>query len=639
MKRNSITVLAAVIMLSTSGCTSATAQNTAVVSPSDSAPIYDWDTIQADAIAKADSGWWKESMENHEQRIAWWREARFGCFVHWGAPAELAGIWQGREWRGYAEHIQRWFRIDQDTYLNDAIRKFNPQEFDAEEWIRLVKEAGMKYFVITAKHHDGFAMYDSDVSDYNIVEQTPFHRDPMQELKEACKKYDIKFGFYYSQAFDWGEKYGVGNDWEFNRPGGDKKLYSGKKWYIERPDLYREIQEKYTNAKAIPQIKELIKKYDPDILWFDTSHKLPFWENLRMLEEIRKLSNTIVVNGRLARVDGRSFGDYINTGDRAVEFSSRDGDWEGIPTTNESYGYSAVDTRYKPASFFIRLIAKAASRNGNTLLNIGPMGNGKINPVDVNILRRIGSWMSKYGDSLYNTRNSELPIPHWGVATQRENKLYLHVFEWPQDGRLAVGGLKTLPAKAYTLADPRTDINFDKEDESCLTLQVGKNAPDGVNSVVVLEFNKPIITDEARLLETSKINRLLFFDAKKEGAKADELGYGDGKPRCFYIKDWNDKEQWVSWKIRVNAPVEYNMTLHYYRDLRSGSLRMELDGHPHIQGIDPPVHRYDRTRPNATKYLGKLKLTPGVHTITIRPESQPTGELLKPLEIVLIPES
>jgi alpha-L-fucosidase len=160
-----------------------------------------------------------------DARLGWWREARFGMFVHWGVYSSLSGTWNGRAYGGYGEHIQRMAKIPIPVYRKEVAGKFNPVDFNADEWIRLAKEAGMGYFIITAKHHDGFAMYDSRVSDYNIVQATPFARDPMKELRVACKKYGLKFGFYYSHAFDWGEANGPGNDWDYENPGGDRLLH------------------------------------------------------------------------------------------------------------------------------------------------------------------------------------------------------------------------------------------------------------------------------------------------------------------------------------------------------------------------------------------------------------------------------
>jgi len=172
-----------------------------------------------------DLAWWRESMQTRADRLAWWREARFGMFVHWGVYSGLGNEYHGRKGGGYAEHIQRVLKIPITEYRRDVAGGFNPTNFNADEWIRTAKEAGMGYFVITAKHHDGFAMWPSRVSDYNITNCTPFKRDPMRELRDACRKHAIKFGFYYSQAFDWGEANGPGNDWDYNNPGGDQEIF------------------------------------------------------------------------------------------------------------------------------------------------------------------------------------------------------------------------------------------------------------------------------------------------------------------------------------------------------------------------------------------------------------------------------
>ncbi len=232
------------------------------------------------AIDDAVNGWWTVSMKNHDQRIKWWREAKFGMFIHWGVYSTAGGEWKGKRVDGYAEHLMRKEKISRKEYLELA-HQFNPVKFNADEWVRNAKNAGMRYMIITAKHHDGFAMYPSEVSDFNIRKQTPFKRDPMAELSAACKKYGLKFGFYYSHAFDWEHPDAPGNDWEYKNPGGDLNLYGGRNWYDLHPELLAKAK-RYVDEKAIPQIKELIAKYHPDILWFDTPQKLPLSENIRI---------------------------------------------------------------------------------------------------------------------------------------------------------------------------------------------------------------------------------------------------------------------------------------------------------------------------------------------------------------------
>lgn len=235
----------------------------------------------------------------HDARMAWFRDARFGCFMHWGVYSVLGDEWHGKRGPGYAEHIQRKLQIPQADYRRDAVEKFNPTQFDAEAWVSLLKRAGMRYYIITAKHHDGFAMYDSKVNDYNVVAATPWHRDPMKELAAACRRQGLHFGFYYSHAFDWGDRYAPGNDWEWQNPGGDR-LIGGAHWWTTMPDKLADVRKNYVDRKAIPQIRELIANYKPDILWFDTPSKLPFEENRRILNAVREAGPNVIINGRLA---------------------------------------------------------------------------------------------------------------------------------------------------------------------------------------------------------------------------------------------------------------------------------------------------------------------------------------------------
>lgn len=407
------------------------------------------------AIDEAKNGWWTASMKTSGQRLQWWKDAKFGMFVHWGIYSLPGGEWKGKEVTGYAEHLMRKEKITKAEYL-DIAKKFTIEKFDADEWMRIAKRAGMGYFIVTAKHHDGFAMYDSKFSDFDMS-QTPFKRDPMAELAAAAKKYDIRFGFYYSHAFDWEHPDAPGNDWEFDNPGGDL-LKCGANWFDNHPEWLPKAV-KYVDEKAIPQIKELITRYKPDILWFDTPHKLPFSENIRILKAIRETDPNIVVNGRLARISAGNFGDYINTGDRPAEFKSPSPEaWEAVPTTNESYGYSKYDKSHKSATFFIQLLAKAASRGGNILANLGPMGDGSFDPKDVRIFDSVGLWIDKNRPTIFKTFKTPLAIPAWGVTTRSGNKLYLHVFNWPKDGKLLVGGLKSQVSKAYLYTDPKKSL-------------------------------------------------------------------------------------------------------------------------------------------------------------------------------------
>ena len=584
------------------------------------------------AIVQADAGWWAESMNTKDERLEWWRDSRFGCFMHWGVYAVLAGEWQGQPVRGYSEHIQRQRKIDQATYRREVIEKFNPVKFDADQWAAQVKRAGMRYLLITAKHHDGFAMFDSDVSDYNVVDATPFGRDPMRELADACRRQGIRFGFYYSQAFDWGEANGAGNDWEFDNPGGDR-LLGGRDWWESMPERLPRIKEKYIDAKAIPQIKELIAKYEPDILWFDTPHKLPFSENLRILEAVRSADADVVVNGRLARGHGRNFGDYINTGDRAEELSQVGGDWEAIPTTNESYGHHKHDPSHKPPQHFIRLLAKTVSRNGNVLLNVGPMADGRIDPKDAAILDAIGAWMETNGESIYGCGLTPLAIPSWGTSTRKGNTLYLHVFDWPADGRLVVGGLESDPraAELLTPGGGKT-LSCHRLNGKDLEVRVPASAPFPEDSVIKLSFDGDIDTDPVRLLSASQMNRLLTFDAERGRG----MGTGDGKRNQYFVTGMSRPDRRLTWNVRLNAPATLDVSIRYAAGDRQAAGRYVLQSGE--QQLEKTPRRPTRNEPVREESVGQLTLSAGAHEIVLYSPDVRGGELFRPLEIQLWPK-
>ena len=596
------------------------------------------------AIDDAKQGWWTASMRNHDQRIQWWREAKFGMFIHWGIYSLPGGEWKGKKVSGYAEHLMRKEKISRNEYL-DLAHQFNPVKFNAEEWILNAKKAGMKYFIITAKHHDGFAMYDSKVSDFTIVRQTSFKRDPMAELATAAKKHGIKFGFYYSHAFDWEHPDAPGNDWEYKNPGGDLNLYGGREWYDLHPELL-EKAKKYVDEKAIPQIRELLKKYHPDILWFDTPQKLPLSENIRILKSIREIDSNVVVNGRLVRFADSNFGDYKNTADRPAEFYPVTGDpiaigWEAIPTTNESYGYHKFDSSHKPVSHFIRLLASAASRGGNLLMNIGPKGDGTFDDKDLTILNGIGKWMQKYGESIYGTGASPLPLQSWGVSTLKENKLYLHVFNWPVDGKLYVGGLISRPRKAYLLTDSSKTYPLRSGSSADFYIVVPAKAPDSINSVVVLEWEGKLVTHPSRLLApNSTLDRFLAFDAQQNGKG---FGYGDGKTNRYYVEGWKTKEQSLSWEFNTIRPGKYKIRIKYLAPAESagGSYSLSLFKNSVETTKLESIRQYQvETDPKntvvITRDLDIFQLIAGSYILVIDPVSISGTELMKLLEIQLI---
>jgi alpha-L-fucosidase len=580
------------------------------------------------AIDEARNGWWAKSMTTQEQRIQWWRDAKFGMFIHWGIYSLPGGEWKGKKITGYAEHLMRKEKISRAEYLELANR-FNPVKFNAEEWVRHAQRAGMKYFIITAKHHDGFALFDSRVSDFDIMDQTSFKRDPMAELSEACKKLGMNFGFYYSHAFDWEHPDAPGNDWELNNPGGDR-LLGGANWYDTHP-AWLPKASRYVNEKAIPQIKELLINYNPDILWFDTPHKLPLSENIRILKAIREIDPDVVVNGRLARSSNINFGDYKNTADRPAEFYPVEGDWEAIPTTNESYGYHKYDSSHKSVSHFIRLLVSAVSRGGNLLMNIGPRGDGAFDTKDIHILEGIGNWIEKNAESI-NAGESSLPLQSWGVSTYKDNKLYLHVFNWPADGKLYVGGLRSSVSRIFFLVDPNSPLKQTRIDEKDLFIIVPKNPLDTINTVIVVELKNKIEVDSVRYIASNvPVNRLLAYDAKLHGSG---FKFGDGKADRYYIEGWTNRDQFLSWKIRTSDEQRFKINIKYVSCANcAGEYKLKIND---TYEFGYTINSRKDTKP-ITEELTKLIIPSGTHSISLYPVDISKTELMKPLEIQLIP--
>lgn len=575
------------------------------------------------AIDEAKTGWWAESMKTHDQRIAWWQEARFGMFIHWGIYSLPAGEWNGKKVSGYAEHLMRKEKITRAEYLRLA-HQFDPVNFNAGEWVQHAQDAGMKYLIVTAKHHDGFAMYDSKVGDFTITQQSGFKRDPMAELAEACKKHGLRFGFYYSHAFDWEHPDAPGNDWEYNNPGGDKLLHGGSNWFDVHPELLPKAQ-KYVDEKAIPQIRELLTKYHPDILWFDTPHKLPLSENIRILKAIRETDPNVVVNGRLVRAAGAELGDYKNTADRPAEFFPVTGNWEAIPTTNESYGYHKFDSSHKPVAHFIQLLANAASRGGNLLMNIGPRGDGIFDTKDLEILQGIGKWMKVNSASIYGTTAANLPMQNWGVITQRGNTSYLHVFNWPANKQLLMGGIRGKINKAYFLSDAgKKPLPFQLKGD-LLRIDIPVTATDRVDAVIVLESNGKLAgTGNRYLAPHVTVSRLLAFDATQQGKG---FRFGDGKTDKYFVEGWKEKDQALSWDFNTTEKATYKIILKYIAG--RGNYLVSLD-----------KSLFERTVSNGkgvvTEELGTVTVQPGPHQLRISPKLIEGNELMKLLEVQLI---
>ena len=330
---------------------------------------------------------------SEEERIQWFKHDKFGMFIHWGPYSYLAGEWKGQQIPvgTEAEWIMQRFNIPVAEYRQMA-RKLNPVHFDAKAWVALAKATGMKYLVITAKHHDGFAMYGSKVSNYNIVDWTPFKRDPVQELSVECKKAGIRFCVYYSHREDWDDPDGFGNTWDYPS---DQKNF-----------------ERYLQNKSLPQLRELLTNYGPlGLVWFDRGMDTP--EHTReFVDLVRKLQPQCLINGRVGSYGDDLMGDYQDMNDNGMPSGGLQEYWETPQTMNTTWGFSKFDQQWKTPGEVIHRMVEIVSKGGNYLLNIGPMADGTVPTASVATLQGVGAWMQK---------NSESHLWHNGKSAGRSN--------------------------------------------------------------------------------------------------------------------------------------------------------------------------------------------------------------------------
>jgi alpha-L-fucosidase len=411
-------------------------------------------TVAAIAAVSAAGHGLAQSDPAREARLRWFREAKYGLFIHWGLYAIPAGEWQGKRVPGIGEWIMNRARIPVREYEKLAAQ-FNPVKFHADEWVRLAKDAGMKYIVITSKHHDGFALYQSKVSTFDVVDATPFKRDALKELADACARQNMPLGFYYSQSQDWHDPNGAGNDWDFGPDlGPDKKE--------------RKQYDKYLREKAEPQVRELLTGYGPvALVWFDTPRMMEVGDRAqRFTNIVRSLQPNTLIDGRLG-VEG----DYVTTGDNVIPPEIQTQAWEVPATINHTWGYRKDDTDWKSPGQITFKLVDIVSKGGNYLLNVGPMPDGIIPPASQDVLRTVGRWLkvngeavygagpSPFGDELgeYSARGAKdvrgnplfLPQTEWRLTT-KPGKLYITFFNEPR-APFALPAMKNAVTRAYRL--------------------------------------------------------------------------------------------------------------------------------------------------------------------------------------------
>jgi alpha-L-fucosidase len=547
-----------------------------------------------------------------QARVQWFKDSKFGIFVHWGAYSVL-----GRhEW---ARHFYQIPQAEYDTYA----RQFNPTNFDAEQWTSLFERAGAKYVVVTSKHHDGFAIYRSKVSDYDL-DITPYKGDPLKDLAKAAPKHGLRLGFYHS-IMDWHHPaYRPRRAWEFKDPkaGGNNDLYV---------DYMKE------------QLRELLTGYgDVAMIWFDGEWEHTLAELKRddeVYDFIRSLNPNTLINDRLYERKPGNKADF-GTPEQFVPATGFNGAlWESCVTINQgSWGYNKYETEFKNDRDLIRMLVEVVSKGGNLLLNVGPQPDGTIQPEFVTRLEAMGEWLKVNGEAIYNTTASPFArMPFFGRATQKDSNLYLHVFAWPKEGQLRVPGLKNLVHAAYLLSDPKkTPLNW-RRDGADILVTVPKTAPDERASVVALRLDGAPVVDPFVIqpndkgvihlgVESSEIETRFEQRAKKENA----LGH-------VFLTKWSRPDDIPTWNFSVPDAGRYKVQISY------GATRGNKDkdyvvliGKQSVTGKIVESGNEWVFKPHS---LGNITLGKGEHTLQVKSASSQglDGVTLESVTLVPLP--
>lgn len=482
-----------------------------------------------------------------EEQKNWWRESRFGMFIHWG----LYSLLERGEWVMFKE------RIPVKEYEKLA-KDFNPVSFDADQWVKIAKEAGMKYIVITVKHHDGFSMFKTKVSPFNIVDATPYGREVLKDLANACAREGLKLCFYYSHVREW--RHPHAQSLEMQHPSWCGNF--GNFW--DYPDEGHKNLQIYIDEFDKPQLEELLTQYGPiGIIWFDTPSLIRPDQAKELVDTVRKFQPDCLVNSRVSDDESVDY-DYLSLGDCEIPQIPAAEDWETPMTIcGIDWGYSSLpDNKYRSPKELIHQLVNIASLGGNYLLNVGPTAEGVIPEEAVERLGIIGKWMSINSKAIYGTQGSPFEkSPSWGRITYSESILYLHVYEWQK--HILLYGLKNKVKSCYLLKDTGCSIQYKQccdplSESHQLEIALPDITPDQYCTVIVVEMegipdvDQTIMQDESGIIQLSAVQASIHKEAEDSRIR---------KWRTGAIKDWFHTEDWLSWDFITTQSGQYNLKL------------------------------------------------------------------------------
>ena len=557
--------------------------------------------------------------ESKQESKAWFQESKYAMLICWGLYSQIEGKWKDETFYGIGEWIMLTKEIPVAEY-EEVARCFNPIKFNAKEWVQLAKQAGMKYIVITAKHHDGFAMFKS-VDPFNIVDATPFDRDPLKELAKECKKNGLKLGFYYSQYLDWHEN----NSWDEST----------------KDNSFND----YFKNKIHPQVKELLTNYgDLDFIWFDTPGDMTKEQSLSLVKMVNEFQPQALINSRI----GNGVGDYSSYGDHQIPCKNIEGVWEAINTTNDTWGATWYDENWKSPTQIAQDLVSVVARGGSYMLNVGPLADGSIHPTISTFLRASGKWVDKHKDAIYGASASPWGRGFsWGDCTYNGNKLYLHVFDWEPGGKLNLFGLKN---KIKSAVIDGEEVNFTNERNGWISFNLPLRKQNELIEVVELEIEgEPIVNTELGVDNVS--STILGADfAITEGCELETASwmekFGTWK-HAQNISNWDSINSQASWTVNVKEPGLYFVDFEYNSFIESDQnewdifteyssqlrhLSIETTGANKFTGWPPVRYRFRRERAGTINILKA-----GKQNITVKAATRLKGDGMQLKAIHLIP--